>query len=41
MKEEDENALLDDIDELAKKRNFSLAPAQFKLTLESLRKGYV
>merc|ERR1711981_161673 len=37
VKEEDENALMDEIDQLAKQRNSSLAPIQFRQTIKALR----
>jgi len=37
VKEEDENVLMDEIDQLAKQRNSSLAPIQFRNTIKALR----
>lgn len=37
VKEEDENALMDEIDQLARQRNSSLAPLQFRQTLKAIR----
>ena len=37
VKEEDENVLMDEIDQLAKQRNSSLAPIQFRQTIKALR----
>ena len=37
VKEEDENALMEEIDQLARQRNSSLAPSQFKQTLRSIK----
>jgi len=37
VKEEDENILMDEIDQLAKQRNSSLAPIQFRQTIKALR----
>ena len=36
VKEEDENVLMDEIDQLAKQRNSSLAPIQFRNTIKAL-----
>ena len=41
VKEEDENVLMDEIDQLAKQRNSSLAPIQFRNTIKALRPTYV
>lgn len=40
VKEEDENALMDEIDQLARQRNSSLAPLQFRQTLKAIRPGF-
>ena len=37
VKEEDENALMEEIDQLARQRNSSLAPSHFKQTLKAIR----
>lgn len=37
VKEEDENALMDEIDQLARQRNSSLAPLHFRQTLKAIR----
>merc|ERR1712029_612097 len=37
VKEEDENALMEEIDQLARQRNSSLAPSQFKQTLRAIK----
>lgn len=37
VKEEDENALMDEIDHLARQRNSSLAPLHFRQTLRAIR----
>merc|ERR1719232_2218802 len=37
VKEEDENALLEEIDQLARQRNSSLAPLHFRQTLQAIR----
>merc|ERR1711997_575052 len=37
VKEEDENALMDEIDHLARQRNSSLAPLHFRQTLKAIR----
>ena len=37
VKEEDENALMEEIDVLARQRNSSLAPSHFKQTLKAIK----